>query len=276
MELLDWIPSNKLSTYMFYLNPNAMDHIEKYHISKMWPLLSFNPGAVRYLYQDPELIKTGSWFSNENPCVIPFLEKCEYKNSSWVQEKMLSNPATLHLVNHPFLYTTHPNLCKNTSPLAMELIESTIDQLSANAWDQLSANPAAIHLIEKNMNRVNWTYLSSNPSAFHLLMQHPDRISWLQFSKNTNPLAIEYMKKHLDKVNWHVLSANPAAIEILKNNQDKISWYWLSGNSAIFEYKYATMAKERTDTIRDELMSIALHPSRVCSWMKEGLSLADM
>jgi hypothetical protein len=276
MELLDWIPFDKLSKYKFYLNPNALDYIETHNISKMWPLLSMNPSAVRYLYQDPQLINTGSWFVNENPNVIPFLKKYQYKDCQWVQEKMLANPATLELVNHLFLYTTHSNLCKNTNPLAIELIESTIDQLSKDAWDALSANPAAIHLIEKNMHKVNWTYLSLNPSAVHLLMQHPDRISWLQFSKNTNPLAIEYMKKHLDKVNWHLLSANPSAIELLEQNKDKISWYWFSGNPAIFEYKYASMAKERTETIRDELISIALHPSRVCAWMKEGMLLSDM
>ena len=84
------------------------------------------------------------------------------------------------------------------------------------------------------------------------------------------------MRKNLDKVNWHNLSANPAAIELLKENQDKIAWYWLSKNPAIFEYNYSNMTKVRTDVIREELVSVALHPDRVSVWLQEGLTLADL
>jgi hypothetical protein len=84
------------------------------------------------------------------------------------------------------------------------------------------------------------------------------------------------MRKNLEKVNWHNLSANPAAIELLKENQDKISWYWLSKNPAIFEYNYSNMAKARTDVIREELLAVALHPDRVCAWLQEGITLADL
>jgi hypothetical protein len=84
------------------------------------------------------------------------------------------------------------------------------------------------------------------------------------------------MRKNLEKVNWQNLSANPAAIELLKENQDKIAWYWLSKNPAIFEYNYSNMAKARSDVIREELVSVSLHPDRVSAWLQQGLTLADL
>jgi hypothetical protein len=123
---------------------------------------------------------------------------------------------------------------------------------------------------------VHWGLLCSNSAAIHLLLKLPYRINWFQFSKNTHPLAIEHMRKNLEKVNWQNLSANPAAIELLKENQDKIAWYWLSKNPAIFEYNYSTMAKARTDLIREDLLAAALHPDRVCAWLQQGLALSDL
>ena len=34
-------------------------------------------------------------------------------------------------------------------------------------WQQLSKNPNAIHLLEKNMDKINWWKLSTNPNAIH-------------------------------------------------------------------------------------------------------------
>ncbi len=33
----------------------------------------------------------------------------------------------------------------------------------------LSQNSSAMHLLEKNQNKINWSALSANPSAMHLL-----------------------------------------------------------------------------------------------------------
>ena len=78
-------------------------------------------------------------------------------------------------------------------------------------WKELSKNPNAIHLLEKNLDKINWYNLSFNPNAIHLLEKNPD------------------------KINWHSLSENPNAIHLLKNNPDKINWAFLSANPSIFE-----------------------------------------
>ena len=275
MELLDWIPASKLSITMLQSNPNAIDYIEKNNISKMFPLLSANPGALRYLYRDPSIIKQGCWFNNPNPAVIPFLENCDYQKSPWAQEALLKNPNALHLVDVRYI-TNLQGLCRNSSLLAIQIIKDSIDELSDIEWNNLSSNPSALSIIEQHLDRVNWAYLSSNPSAIHLLLKNPENISWYHFSKNTHHLAIKHIKNHLDKIHWQHLSKNPSAIELLKENQDKIDWYWLSGNPAIFEYNYAKMAKERNKLLQEELISFALHPSRVCKWLSQGYTLADI
>jgi len=50
----------------------------------------------------------------------------------------------------------------------------TIDKIN---W-KISNNPAAIHLLEANFNKINWTMLSMNSEAMHLLEANPDKIDW--------------------------------------------------------------------------------------------------
>jgi len=274
MELLDWIPSNYLSHILIQFNPNAIDHIEKHHIPKHWYLLSKNPGALPYVYRDNEMIKHDYWLSNPNPAIVPFIEKCGYGQLSLAVDDLISNPNTLHLVNHRLVSTRLKHLAINTSPLAIELLEYYIDQLNDYEWSLVSSNPSALSLIKKHPDRINWFYLSSNPSAIHLLLQKPHLIVWGQFSKNTHPLAIEHIKKNLNRVLWSNLSRNPAAIDILKENKDRIDWYMISANPAIFEYNYPRMAKEKNDIIHEELMAMALHPDRVEKWLQQGYKLS--
>jgi hypothetical protein len=100
-------------------------------------------------------------------------------------------------------------------------------------WN-LSLNPAAIHLLEKNLNKIiNRKYLSSNPAAIHILEKNPDKIYWDMLSKN--PAAIHLLEKNPYKIYWGMLSLNPAAIHLLEKNLGKINWSCLSLNPVIFE-----------------------------------------
>ena len=106
----------------------------------------------------------------------------------------------------------------------------------------LSENPNAIHILEKNIDKVNWTMLSLNPNAIHIL------------------------EKNIDKVDWTMLSRNSNSIHILEKNIDKVDWYMLSKNSEIFkfEYNYKKM-KYNMDIIglKDELMTRVFDPERL-------------
>jgi hypothetical protein len=114
-------------------------------------------------------------------------------------------------------------------------------------WHELSYNPNAIHILEKNLDKVNWDWLSQNPNAIHILEKNIDK---------------------LDKVSWYWLSKNPNAIHILENNLDKVSWENLSRNPNIFEYDYAAMINRmyKNDGIAEDLMKNRFHPRNMTLW----------
>ena len=123
-------------------------------------------------------------------------------------------------------------------------------------WNGLSANPAAIHLLEKNQDRIDWRCLNENPAAIHLLEANPDKINWYWLSKN--PSAIHLLEANPDKIDWLFLSKNPSAIHLLEANQDKI-WPWLYLNPAIFQYDYDAM-RERCGVFKEDLIKDRFHP----------------
>ena len=45
------------------------------------------------------------------------------------------------------------------------------------SWVGLSQNPAAIHLLEENLDKVSWSSLSRNPAAIHILEQNLDKVN---------------------------------------------------------------------------------------------------
>ena len=49
----------------------------------------------------------------------------------------------------------------------MNILEKNIDKIDRE-WSNLSLNPDAIHLLEKNKDKINWYDLSKNPSIFKL------------------------------------------------------------------------------------------------------------
>ena len=72
-----------------------------------------------------------------------------------------------------------------------------IDKLD---WNNLSLNPNAIDLLEKNFDKINWYMLSANPNAIHLLEQNQDKINWSSLSFNPN--AIHLLEQNIDKIDW--------------------------------------------------------------------------
>ena len=146
-------------------------------------------------------------------------------------------------------------LCLNKNPEAIKIIEDYIEKdgekIDKYCWRNLSGNPSAICILEKNLDKVDWPYLSRNKNAIHLLEKNPDKIDWSTLSRNSNAIhlleknpekidwlylsqnknAIHMLEKNLDKVNWTTLSGNPNAIHLLENNTDKIDWIELARNT---------------------------------------------
>ena len=77
-------------------------------------------------------------------------------------------------------------------------------------------------------DKLNWKYLSANPNAIHMLEKHPEKMNWSTLSYNSN--AMHILENNLDKINWNCLSVNSNAIHLLTKNFDKIQWAWLNCN----------------------------------------------
>ena len=66
------------------------------------------------------------------------------------------------------------------------------------SWFDMSSNPNAISILEKNMDKINWLHLSLNPNAIHLLQQNMDKIDWSSLSANPNIFEIDTKQLKLD------------------------------------------------------------------------------
>ena len=121
-------------------------------------------------------------------------------------------------------------------------------------WEMLSLNPAAIHLLEQNLNKINCDVLSRNPKAIHLISK--------------------LLEQNLDKISWWWLSMNPAAIQLLKENPDKIYWWNLSRNPAIFTYDYKYIAEHRWP-INREIIQNRFHPKNMKYFSGWGIEEFD-
>jgi hypothetical protein len=62
-------------------------------------------------------------------------------------------------------------------------IEKNIPIIREN-WQTLSGNPAAIYLLEENIDKINWTTLSFNTAAIHLLKDNLDKVDWYNLSQH--------------------------------------------------------------------------------------------
>ena len=128
------------------------------------------------------------------------------------------------------------------------------------------------------LDKVNWNELSSNPNAIPILEKNLDKVDWWMLSGNPN--AIPILEKNLDKVDWRMLSKNPNAIPILENHIDKVNWDSLSQNPnadlLLIKLDYQAMKLNKKDVNR-ELVEQVFHPerlTRICE--RNDLKLCDL
>ena len=123
------------------------------------------------------------------------------------------------------------------------------------------------------MDKINWIYLSINPNAIDILEKNQDKIDWNNLSLNSSAIAI--LEKNLDKINYNFFSQNSNAISLLEKNVEYINWEALSFNTSIFELDYSSM-KERYSIYKEELIQVALHPSRIQKYLEQGINFEDL
>jgi len=94
-------------------------------------------------------------------------------------------------------------------------------------------------------------------------------------------MAIPILEKNPDKINWYCLSSNPNGIPLIEKYPDKINYLLkldydnFSVNLPIFEIDYDAIEK-RCSIYKEELMEIALHPSRIEHYLNQGIPFKDL
>jgi hypothetical protein len=185
---------------LFSMNtsPDAIEMLRKYPHKINWNLLSANPTAMSLLKENMENISWIYLSKNPNPEAIQMIE--EHMNQTgeegeqpintrnWMKMWIYANPNALHLFDENRDKWSYHHLSSNTNPEIIQIIDELIDSGSPYAkqlnWSLLSANPAAINIIKKNMDKISWNYLSVNPEAIDILEENQSLIDWFKLSEN--------------------------------------------------------------------------------------------
>jgi len=306
-KLKNCINPNQLYWNKLTFNKQAIPFIEKHiHILNKEALknLSKNPFAVTMLERHIDKISWNDFVNNPN--AIHVVEKnidlC-FGSLDWRgRTDLLRHPNFIHIVENNMDKIIDELLCSNCltilayqrEPLIIDLLEKFMTKYpekipnssSSNYfWNDLCENPAAIQIIEKNLDKLSnysWQILAKNHNAIHLLEQYIDKLEdlgWCYLSGNPN--AIPLLKKNIDKINWHSLSTNLNGIQIFEKYPEKIVAYSFidyenfSVNSPIFELDYDAIQK-RCNIYKEELLSTALHPSRIEQYIEQGILFEEL
>jgi hypothetical protein len=265
--LLDWIDEKKLLSFALCLNPNAIQYLKEHPHLINYDYLSYNQNAYELLIQNPDNICASNFAFNTHPETANIIKHKRVKY--W--KNICQNPSLIQLIKENPDKIHWDSLSRN--PAAISMLKLHFDKI---VWAEfcLNTSPEAIEIIKANPDKIDWFTLSVNPSAIKYLEKHPDKINYWALSWNT--AAIHLIESNMDKIHWMGLSSNSSAMHILKRNQSKIDWVQFSTNPGIFDYNYQTLAIERTNTFREELMMNALHPRRIQKMLDSGMDLEDI
>lgn len=225
--------------------------------------LSLNPNAVDYLTEHPSLVNMHI-FSNPNPDAVPLMRM------KLIQ--MQANDPNLYGFRHVSML-----LSDSRNPGVMALLEEP-EYRRMIRWGDISANPAAIHLLTEHQDTYGIKYdsLYMNPKAQGLvggdtrLMQDqlcflaqnqsqwamemiepylgntdPLTIVTLSYQLSGNPFAVPLLEKYPQYLNINFACKNPKAIHLIRPHLggDEINWLYLSGNEGAIDILRANPEK---------------------------------
>lgn len=258
----------------FVKNPNAVHIIDKYFDLCFQSLnkhgkkeLLKHPNFVHLIKKYQQKIVDELLFIDCIPDILE-IKKPEYFD---LFEKYLEKyPEKIEEIKNTPLSGFWFYLCQN--PYAIHIIEENLHKIPNNYWGEIAKNENAIHLIEKNLDKLNCIGFNSNFQRSY--------VCWDNLSEN--PAAISFLKKNIDKINWEFLMKNPNAIQIYEDYPEKmLSYLWyidyenISVDMPIFELDYDAI-KKRCNIYKEELLQIALHPSRIEYYLQKGIPFSEL
>jgi hypothetical protein len=137
----------------------------------------------------------------------------------------------------------------SANPAAIRLIEQNLDKI---CWSMLSQNSAAIHLLKNNMHKVDWAMLSKNPNAGEILCDNIDRVYMFYlcgFNENAGNIIstmIENDPSIVSKLHWRELTGNPNSVSLLEKYPMFVVWDTLPNNRGAFQF-----LKKNTDKLSE-------------------------
>jgi len=304
-KLKNWISPKRICWRELVSSKNAIPFIEK-HIDVLkidcLKKLSRNPFAAEMLKNYLDKISWNDFVNNPNAIHIidKHFDLC-FQSINWRGRlDLLRHPDFIHIlkkyenkiIDELLFSDCLTSLAEIINPKYIELLEKymnkypeKIEREPSCFWKGLCKNPYAIHLIKQNLNKLTidcWNILANNPNAIPLLEENLDKINdngWRNLSENPN--AIPILEKNPDKINWYCLSSNPNGIPLIEKYPDKINYLLnldcdnFSVNLPIFEIDYDAIEK-RCSIYKEELMEIALHPSRIEKYLNQGIPFKDL
>lgn len=195
------IASNPLAVKWIVKNPDSLnpEHVSKNphpEVGKLlrkrpdkinWRSLSTNPSdwAMELLINNPNKI---SWYhlsSNPSDWAINMLMENRDK-IDW--NKLSANPSAYPILER-YPRKIKEEIALNPNPKVIPLIEALLARLpqqSSDFWENLSANPNAIKILERYPDKISKTGIARNINAFPFILNYPNKIKWSLFAQNSS------------------------------------------------------------------------------------------
>lgn len=312
-EKLDWskIVRSTNTNAIYFIEK----HIELLKGDYILEYLSRNPFAAEMLSRHPEKIVWNDFVKNPNAIHIidKHFDLCFQSLNKCGKQELLKHPNFVHLikkyqqkiVDELLFIDCIPDILEIKKPEYFDLFEKYLEKYPEkieeiqlyDSWRELCENPYAIHIIEKNLHKIpdyGWAALVKNENAIHLIEKNLDKLNYIGLNSlyqrtyvcwerlSENPAAISFLKKNIDKIRWEHLIKNPNAIQIYEDYPEKmrghlsyIDFQNISVDSPIFEIDYDAISK-RCHIYKEELMQVALHPSRIEQYLAQGISVEEL
>ena len=301
-KLKTWIEPKRILWSKLVTRENAIPFVEK-HIDLLdhhsLEKLSRNPFAVEMLKNRVDKIKWNDFVYNPNAMHVidKHFDICVKELNSYGRINLLRHPNFVHIIetheekiidellnsNSVFVFAQSRN--QTYIDLLEKFMQKYPEKITSDFWCNLCDNPLAIHIIEQNLHKLNNSalqILAKNPKAIHIIRENLDKLDdtgWRYLCENPN--AIPLLEEQPDRINWCSLSCNINGIAILEKNPEKIACYLFFDydniyvNAPIFELDYDVIEK-RCAIYKEELMQVALHPSRIESYLQQGISIEEL
>jgi len=200
------------------------------------PYINIDKPELTLLSSD-KLEKKNELLKKYNAELKTYNKKLKNKDKEYIIKSKNSSPISL-------------NRSLNELKLNKSLKISKKSFNSENKIDKIKEKYKNIYLLYWiDINKLNWDNLSENPNAINLLNKNFDKINWNRLSKNINPkiknllekrieyekeLSDEEYKKLSNKIDWYSLLLNPNIEnfkKLLRFNKIENKWDVISKNS---------------------------------------------